>query len=88
MPRPRHLQHRRENLFTDSVEGFIVPPRDAAALADRMQQLADDPALQQRMSAAALDRVQHLGGWNDYGDRWAQLLQQLCTPKSTETPEK
>ena len=32
------------------------------------------------MSAAALDRVQHLGGWNDYGDRWAQLLQQLCTP--------
>ncbi len=77
-----------ENLFTDSVEGFIVPPRDAAALADRMQQLADDPALQQRMSAAALDRVQHLGGWNDYGDRWVQLLQQLCTPKSTETPEK
>ncbi len=72
-----------EDLFTDSKEGFIVPPRDATALADRLQQLADDPALQQRMSAAALDRVQHLGGWNDYGDRWAQLLQQLCTPSST-----
>ena len=72
-----------ENLFTDGVEGFIVPPRDTVALADRLQQLADNPALQQRMSAAALDRVQHLGGWNDYGDRWAQLLQQLCTPAST-----
>ena len=74
-----------ENLFTDGVEGFIVPPRDAIAITERMQRLADDPTLQQRMSAAALDRVQHLGGWNDYGDRWAQLLQQLCTPESTET---
>lgn len=69
-----------ENLFTDGVEGFIVPPRDAVAITDRLQRLVDDPTLQQRMSAAALDRVQHLGGWNDYGDRWAQLLQQLCTP--------
>ncbi|MGO8720310.1 MAG: glycosyltransferase [Acidobacteriaceae bacterium] len=68
-----------EDLFTDGVEGFIVPPRDAVALADRLQQLADDPALQQRMSAAALEHVHHLGGWNDYGDRWAQLLQQLCS---------
>ncbi len=70
-----------ENLFTDGTEGFIVPPRDAAALADRLQQLADDPILQQRMSAAALDRVRHLGGWNDYGERWAQLLRQLCGKK-------
>ncbi len=69
-----------EDLFTDGKEGFIVPPRDAIALADRLQQLADDPALQQQMSAAALDRVQHLGGWNDYGDRWAQLLQEICRP--------
>jgi glycosyltransferase involved in cell wall biosynthesis len=67
-----------EDLFTDGVEGFIVPPRDAAALADRLQQLADDPALQQRMSAAALHHVQHLGGWNDYGDRWVQLLREVC----------
>lgn len=74
-----------EDLFTDGREGFIVPPRDADALADRLQQLANDPVLQQRMSATALDRVQHLGGWNDYGDRWAQLLQQLCMSESTGT---
>jgi glycosyltransferase involved in cell wall biosynthesis len=66
-----------EDLFTDGKEGFIVPPRDAVVLADRLQQLADDPALQQRMSAAALNRVRHLGGWNDYGDRWTQLLREL-----------
>jgi starch synthase len=67
-----------ENLFTDGVEGFIVPPRDAIALADRLQQLADDSQLQQRMSASALERVHCLGGWNDYGDRWIKLLQEQC----------
>ncbi|MBS1822238.1 MAG: glycosyltransferase [Acidobacteria bacterium] len=66
-----------EDLFDDRVEGFIVPLRDAAALTDRMQQLADDPAQQQRMSEAALKRVQLLGGWKDYGDRWEQLLTEL-----------
>ncbi len=54
-----------------------MPIRDAAALADRMQRLADDPLLQQSMSDAALQRVRHLGGWGDYGDRWEQLLGEL-----------
>ncbi len=67
-----------EDLFTDGKEGFIVPIRDPQALADRMQLLADDPQLQQRMRAAALERVQTLGGWKDYGDRWAHLLEELC----------
>jgi alpha-maltose-1-phosphate synthase len=67
-----------EDLFTDGVEGFIVPIRDPAALTERMQQLADDPALQQNMSQAALRRVHLLGGWNDYGDRWETLLHQLA----------
>lgn len=71
-----------ENLFANGIEGFIVPPRDSNALAARLQQLAEDPALRQQMSAAALERVRHLGGWNDYGDRWFTLLQELCT-KST-----
>ena len=66
-----------EDLFKDSVEGYIVPIRDVAALTDRMQRLADDPFLQQQMSSAALERVRHLGGWSDYGDRWEQLLSQL-----------
>ena len=34
-----------EDLFADNEAGFIVRPRDTAALADRLQQLADDPAL-------------------------------------------
>ena len=66
-----------EDLFSDGVEGFIVPDRDTAALADRMQQLADDPALRQRMSAAALERVKFLGGWDTFGDRWDTFLHTL-----------
>jgi glycosyltransferase involved in cell wall biosynthesis len=66
-----------EDLFSDGVEGYIVPVRDVAALTERMQQLADDPALQQRMSEAALRRVRTIGGWDEYGDRWENLLSQL-----------
>jgi len=64
-----------EDLFQDGVEGFIVPIRDVDALLHRMEQIADDPALQQRMRAAGLERVKHLGGWETYGDRWEALLQ-------------
>jgi alpha-maltose-1-phosphate synthase len=66
-----------EDLFTDQVEGFIVPARDPAALARRLQQLADDPALRQRMSERALQRVHSLGGWDAYGDQWDRLLHRL-----------
>ena len=66
-----------EDLFADGVQGFILPVRSADAIAEKLQMLADDPALQQKLSEAALRRVQFLGGWNDYGERWEQLLLQL-----------
>ncbi len=66
-----------EDLFDDGVEGFIVSIRSADALTARMQQLADDPALQKAMSAAALERVKRIGGWQQYGEAWEKLLLQL-----------
>ena len=51
------------DLFQDGREGFLVPIRDPAALADRMQRLVDDPGLRARMSEAAVARSQVLGGW-------------------------
>lgn len=63
-----------QDLFTDGVEGFIVPIRDANALLERMEQIAQDPALQRRMSEAGLRRVRELGGWSHYGDLWESLL--------------
>jgi starch synthase len=66
-----------DDLYTDGVEGFIVPIRDAGAITERMQMLADDPELQRTMREAALRRVDSLGGWTTYGDRWEELLLKL-----------
>jgi glycosyltransferase involved in cell wall biosynthesis len=66
-----------DDLYTDGIEGFIVPIRDAAAILDRMQLLADDPALARSMRVAARERVQSLGGWSDYGNKWEVLLKHL-----------
>ena len=72
-----------EDLLTDGVEGFIVPIRSVDTLTERMQQLVDDPELRNRMSAAALARVQKIGGWRDYGERWVELLAELTGRGST-----
>lgn len=71
-----------EDLLNDGVEGFIVGPRDVKALAEKMQLVADHPALREEMSRAALARVQKLGGWDGYGDAWERLLLSLVAPKS------
>lgn len=68
------------DLITEGVEGFIVPARDSAALTTRLHQLAEDPRLLQSMRAAALLRVQSLGGWADYGQRWDSLLREAAHP--------
>lgn len=66
------------DLFTDGVEGFIVPIRDPQTLADRMQRLADEPELRQDMSKRARLRVEALGGWAAYGDQAFNLYQELA----------
>ena len=68
-----------EDLFVDGKQGFIVDARDVAALRDRMQRFADDPALRQQMSEAALEKVKEIGGWSQYGDRWMELLEKLTS---------
>jgi glycosyltransferase involved in cell wall biosynthesis len=70
------------DLFTHGVEGFEVPIRSADAILERLQQLADDPDLQQQMGRAALERVKQLGGWRDYGAQYLSLLKKLVYGKS------
>ncbi|MBY0575271.1 MAG: glycosyltransferase family 4 protein [Gallionellaceae bacterium] len=57
-----------EDLFNDGCEGYIVPIRDADALAARLQHLADHPAERADMAQRAVQRVHGIGGWRDYGD--------------------
>jgi len=45
-------------VVTDGVDGLLVPPRDATALADAIERLAADPALCQRLGEAARRKAQ------------------------------
>jgi starch synthase len=66
------------DIFTDGVEGFVVPIRNPDAIAARLQTLADTPSLQEEMSAAALQRVRALGGWAAYGDKMHRIFGELA----------
>jgi glycosyltransferase involved in cell wall biosynthesis len=74
--------------YNVGVEGNTVGERDSealvAALADRMQRLADAPHLREAMRERALARVQELGGWDSYGESWERLLYRLTGVNATE----
>lgn len=65
------------DLYTDGEAGFILPVRRADLIAERLQQLADDPALRQRLSQGALNTVQRIGGWHEYGDKAMRIYRSL-----------
>jgi glycosyltransferase involved in cell wall biosynthesis len=63
------------NLFTDGKEGFIVPIRDPRAIQEKILYLYEHPDVRDAMAQAARDRVRHLGGWEDYGNRMLAIYQ-------------
>ncbi|RZL02117.1 MAG: glycosyltransferase family 1 protein [Rubrivivax sp.] len=68
------------DLFEDGQAGFIVPIRQADAIAQRLQQLCDNPALRGHMSEQALIKVKEAGGWRDYGISAQSIYQALRRP--------
>jgi glycosyltransferase involved in cell wall biosynthesis len=44
-------------VIDDGVNGYLVPPRDHYALADRLRLLAHSPALRTQLGGATRDRV-------------------------------
>jgi alpha-maltose-1-phosphate synthase len=65
------------DLYTDGEAGFILPVRRADLILERLQQLVDDAALRDRLSAGALNTVQRIGGWHDYGDKAMAIYRSL-----------
>jgi glycosyltransferase involved in cell wall biosynthesis len=59
------------DFIRDGIEGLVVPPGDAAALAEAFTRLAAAPALMARMGDAARSRV--LDGYT-VGDVTARLV--------------
>jgi glycosyltransferase involved in cell wall biosynthesis len=58
-------------LINDGVEGFLVPPRDVDAVAEKLRLLANDISLRREMGRRAREKVQSGYGWTDYGARAA-----------------
>jgi glycosyltransferase involved in cell wall biosynthesis len=73
------------DLVVDGVNGFIVPARDASALAARMEQLIANPELRARMGAAAaasaVTRTWETYGRELYGGVYAPVLAVAHTGK-------
>jgi alpha-maltose-1-phosphate synthase len=64
-------------ILQEGREGFLVPAQDDRVIADRLQQLADDPGLRLRMGELGRQRVHEIGGWREYGDRYIGLISRL-----------
>jgi glycosyltransferase involved in cell wall biosynthesis len=61
-------------MLADGITGYLVPPRDPVALADRLAKLLHDPQLCRRMGAAARARVQREFGLDANVDAAAREL--------------
>lgn len=72
------------DLYESGREGFVVPIRDSSAIADRLQQLADDSDTLVRMSAAASVKARDLAGWQISGDRLSAQLARLTRETSAK----
>ncbi|HTV03943.1 MAG TPA: glycosyltransferase family 4 protein [Acidobacteriaceae bacterium] len=65
------------DLYSDGVEGFVVPIRSPEAITERLEKLAGDPDIHAKMRDATLKRVRNLGGWHSYGEGFADMLRHL-----------
>lgn len=66
-----------EDVITDGVDGYVVPIRDAGAIAERLRTLAADPELRERMGLAARARAEEFS-WERYGQRVVAAVRELA----------
>ena len=63
-----------EDIIKDGVHGFIVPPADSHALAEKLQQMADDKQLLESMSHKAITAAHSYGSWDLAVKRLGEIL--------------
>lgn len=64
------------SVVRDGIEGFIVPERDAEALANRIEELVENRQLRDRMAAAARKRAQDYT-WDKYAERLLRVFESV-----------
>ncbi|WP_280155610.1 glycosyltransferase family 1 protein [Piscinibacter sp. XHJ-5] len=64
----------------DGVTGFLVPPHDPAALAQRLMHLRDNPELGRAMGRAGIRRVRSMFTWTHVARQLAAVYEAVRTP--------
>jgi glycosyltransferase involved in cell wall biosynthesis len=66
-----------EGIIEDGVNGFVVPIRSVRAMAERVDQVLADPALQARMAAAARKKIETAFTPEAIRGQWQALLAEV-----------
>lgn len=66
--------------IVDGYNGFLVPPDDVEALADRLARLLEDPAMARRLGENGRERVLRDLTWDRVADRFLDLLEERTGP--------
>jgi len=66
------------SVVRDGIDGYIVPIRDAGAIADRLERLMATPGLLKEMSRSARERAKEFS-WEKYGERLVACIQGICS---------
>lgn len=72
--------------ITDGDTGFLVPPRNPAELALKMEELLNTPGLIEQMRSRCLDRVNSLFTWKKVASMVADLYTQFNVPAIIAAP--
>lgn len=71
-------------IIEDGVSGYLVPPGDAGAIAERVLALLQDPALKERMRGGALSRVEKRFSIETYNRRIAAVYRLALSRAGSE----
>lgn len=65
------------DLFSDQVEGRILPIRSTDALVEALEAMSQDRPSARALGQRAQERIRSLGGYDRFGDDWAALLDRM-----------
>ncbi|MGN6401210.1 MAG: glycosyltransferase family 4 protein [Flavisolibacter sp.] len=66
----------------DGVTGYLIPPKDEVALANKIDHLLERPNTIQKMQANALKRVHNLFTWNKIAESIAAVYEEIFAAKT------
>ncbi|MGE5386636.1 MAG: glycosyltransferase family 4 protein [Betaproteobacteria bacterium] len=70
----------------DGVTGYLVPPRDPEALAERLAYLYSNPALANALGRAGIRRVRSMFTWERIADELTGVYEAVRLPRSMVRP--